>query len=201
MKTLFSTLASAIALTLFLALVLCAAYPVAVWGIAQGAFPEKANGSLLRDKDGAVRGSTLLAQPFADARYFHPRPSAAGAGYDAASSGGTNLGPTSAKLASDIKAFVAAYRTENGLKDADPVPADAVTRSGSGLDPHISLRNARLQAARIAKARGLPEEAVLAIVRKLAERPDLGFFGEERLNVLLANLELDRGPSVHAHSP
>lgn len=201
MKMILSDLASAVALTLVFMLILCAAYPVAVWGLAQAAFPDKANGSLLRDKNSVVRGSALVAQPFADPGYFHPRPSAAGSGYDAASSGGANLGPTSAKLADEIEGFVTAYRAENGLKNSETVPADAVTHSGSGLDPHISLANARLQAPRIAKARGLPVETVRSLIGRMSEKPDLGFFGEERLNVMLANLELDRLPSAHAPSP
>ena len=143
--------------TLVLAVVCCGIYPLIVFGIAQAAFHDKANGSLIVEKDGTVRGSRLLGQGFASDKYFHPRPSAAGNGYDAVNSGGSNLGPTSQKLNDAIKDRVEAYRSENGLKATEAVPADAVTASGSGLDPHISLHNAELQTPRVAKARGLSE--------------------------------------------
>jgi K+-transporting ATPase ATPase C chain len=137
----------------------------------------------------------LLAQNFSSDKYFQPRPSAAGTGYDATSSSGTNLGPTSQKLADSIKAAVAAYRTANGLTADAPVPADAVTSSGSGLDPHISIANAELQAPRVARARGLPLETIRAlIVRHTADR-DFGVLGEPGVNVLLLNLALDQIPS------
>ena len=195
MKTLFTELKISLGLTLVFAVLLCGAYPLLVWAGAQTFFPAKANGSLVTDKDGAVRGSALLAQNFSSDKYFQPRPSAAGSGYDATSSSGTNLGPTSQKLADSIKGAVAAYRTANGLKDTDPVPADAVTSSGSGLDPHISIANAGLQAPRVAKARGLPLETVrMLIVRHTADR-DLGLLGEPGVNVLLLNLALDQIPS------
>lgn len=178
--------------TLVLAVVTCGLYPLVVWGISQAAFSEKANGSLIVDNDGTVRGSRLLGQGFTDARYFHPRPSAAGAnGYDAASSSGSNLGPTSQKLHDAIKDRIAAYRAENGLKETDAVPADAVTASGSGLDPHISPRNAELQAARVAKARGLTLEKVQELVRAHTTSPDLGLLGEGGVNVTTLNLALD----------
>src|SRR5438093_12718108 len=130
--------------TLVLAVVCCGIYPLIVFAIAQAAFYEKANGSLIVDKDGTVRGSKLLSQNFHGEKYFHPRPSAAGNGYDAANSSGSNLGPTSQKLNDAIKERIEAYRKENGLKETDAVPADAATASGSGLDPHISRRNAEL---------------------------------------------------------
>src|SRR5439155_2825835 len=142
MKALFSEIRGAVASTLILALVCCGLYPLIVFGIAQALFHDKADGSLIVEKDGTVRGSKLLGQGFTAGKYFHPRPSAAGNGYDAANSGGSNLGPTSQKLNDAIKDRIAAYRAENGLKEIDSVPADAVTASGSGLDPHISLRNA-----------------------------------------------------------
>lgn len=154
MKTLLAEIRASILATLVLAVLLCGAFPLAVWAGAQILFPEKANGSLIVDPDGTVRGSALLAQNFSSNRYFQPRPSAAGAGYDATNSGGTNLGPTSKRLADSVGAAIIAYRKANGLSDSDPVPADAVTSSGSGLDPHISVSNAQLQAARVAKARG-----------------------------------------------
>src|SRR5512139_3966616 len=140
MKELFSEIRGAVMSTLILAIVCCGLYPVLVFGIGQAVFREKANGSLIVDKDGTVRGSRLLGQGFTGEKYFHPRPSAAGNGYDAAHSGGSNLGPTSQKLHDTIKDRLEAYRKENHFKKDDPVPADAVTASGSGLDPHISLR-------------------------------------------------------------
>ena len=192
MNSFLSQLRAAVLGTLVLAAVTCGLYPLVVWGIAQAVFRDQADGSLIVDKDGTVRGSRLIGQGFTGERYFHPRPSAAGAnGYDAASSGGSNLGPTSQKLNDAIKDRVAAYRAENGLKGTDPVPADAVTASGSGLDPHISPRNAELQAPRIAKARGLGVEKVLALVRAHTDPASLGFLGEPGVNVLRLNLALD----------
>ncbi|MFZ1056847.1 MAG: K(+)-transporting ATPase subunit C, partial [Opitutaceae bacterium] len=155
-----------------------------------------ANGSLVADKDGTIRGSTLLAQNFSSDKYFQPRPSAAGTGYDATSSGGTNYGPTSQKLSDSIKAAVAAYRTSNGLSSDAEVPADAVTSSASGLDPHISVANALLQAPRVAKARGLPVDKVNALLEANIEGRDLGLFGEPGVNVLRLNIALD-----HASAP
>jgi K+-transporting ATPase ATPase C chain len=133
-----------------------------------------------------------LGQVFTDAKYFHPRPSAAGNGYDAANSGGSNLGPTSRKLNDAIKERIAAYRRENALSETEAVPADAVTASGSGLDPHISLRNAELQITRVAKARGLSAEKVRELVQQYIDAPDLGLFGEPGVNVLRLNLSLDQ---------
>jgi len=195
MKAFLLELKASVLLTAVFVVLLCGAYPLVVWVGAQALFPARANGSLIVDKDGAVRGSALLAQNFSSDKYFQPRPSAAGTGYDATSSSGTNLGPTSQKLADSIKAAVAAYRTANGLAADAPVPADAVTSSGSGLDPHISIANAGLQAPRVAKARGLPLETVrMLIVRHTADR-DLGLLGEPGVNVLLLNLALDQIPS------
>ena len=124
--------------TIVLAVVCCGIYPLIVFGIGQAAFHDKANGSLIVDKDGTIRGSKLLGQTFTGGKYFHPRPSAAGNGYDAANSSGSNLGPTSQRLNDAIKERIEAYRKENDLKDTDSVPADAVTASGSGLDPQVS---------------------------------------------------------------
>jgi potassium-transporting ATPase KdpC subunit len=192
MKTLFSELRSAVMATVILALVCCGVYPLVVYGIAQVAFAHKANGSLIVAKDGTVRGSELLGQNFTEAKYFHPRPSAAGGGYDAANSSGSNLGPTSQKLNDAIKNRIAAYRTENGLKEADVVPADAVSASSSGLDPHISLRNAELQAPRVAEERGLTAEKVLELMRASTDSPNLGILGEPGVNVMKLNLALDK---------
>lgn len=191
MKELFSDIRGAVMSTLVLAVVCCGIYPLIVFGIAQAAFHDKANGSLIVDKDGTVHGSKLLGQGFTDAKYFHPRPSAAGNGYDAANSSGSNLGPTSQKLNDAIKDRVTAYRTENGLKETDAVPADAVTASGSGLDPHISVRNAELQLPRVAKVRSVSEDIMRALIQQATEGPDLGFLGEPGVNVLKLNLALD----------
>jgi K+-transporting ATPase ATPase C chain len=192
MKTLFSELKTSVLLTLVFAVLLCGVYPLVVWAGAQALFADKANGSLIVDKDGTVRGSALLAQNFSSDKYFQPRASAAGTGYDATSSGGTNYGPTSQKLSDSIKAAVAAYRTSNGLGADVPVPADAVTSSASGLDPHISVANALIQAARVAKARGLAPDRVQALIASNTEGRDLGVFGEPGVNVLRLNVELDR---------
>jgi len=191
MKALFSEIRGAVFATLILAIVCCGLYPLVVFGISQALFRDKANGSLIVDQDGTVRGSKLLAQGFTADKYFHPRPSAAGNGYDAASSGGSNLGPTSQKLSDAIKDRVAAYRKENGLSETEPVPADAVTASGSGLDPQISLRNAELQTPRIAKARGLSEHKVRELVQQNTDGRNLGVLGEPGVNVLESNLALD----------
>lgn len=177
--------------TITLAVVCCGLYPLVVFGIAQTMFYDKANGSLIVDRGGEVRGSRLIGQNFSGERYFHPRPSAAGIGYDAANSSGSNLGPISQKLNDAIKARIAAYRMENGLQATDPVPADAVTASGSGLDPHISVRNAELQVARVAKARNLSAEKVRDLIRQHTDGPALGFIGEAGINVLRLNVALD----------
>jgi K+-transporting ATPase ATPase C chain len=187
-----SELRVAVVATLALAVVVSGAYPLAVWAIAQGLFPYEAAGSLIQ-RDGKIVGSELIAQSFSSPKYFHPRPSAAGeAGYDAGSSSGSNLGPLSRKLVDAVKERVEAYRAENNLPPDARVPADAVTASGSGLDPHISLPNALLQLSRVAQARGMNEEEVKRIVRKHTKGRDLGVFGEPRINVLKLNLVLDR---------
>jgi K+-transporting ATPase ATPase C chain len=191
MKALFSEIRGAVFATLILAIVCCGLYPLVVFGISQALFRDKANGSLIVDQNGTVRGSKLLAQGFTADKYFHPRPSAAGNGYDAASSGGSNLGPTSQKLNDAIKDRVGAYRKENGLSENDSVPADAVTASGSGLDPHISLRNAELQTPRVARARGLSEEKIRELVQQNTDGRDLGVLGDPGVNVLELNLALD----------
>jgi len=191
MKEFFSNIRSAIMAPDVLAVVCSGLYPLLIFGISQALFRDKANGSLIADPDGTVHGSKLLAQGFTADKYFHPRPSAAGNGYDAASSGGSNLGPTSQKLNDAIKDRIGAYRKENGLSENDSVPADAVTASGSGLDPHIGLRNAELQTPRVAKARGLSEEKIRELVQQNTNGRDLGIFGEPGVNVLELNLALD----------
>ncbi len=192
MKTFLAELKTSVLLTLVLAVLLCGAYPVVVWAGAQAFFPDKANGSLIIATDGTVRGSALLAQNFSSDKYFQPRPSAAGTGYDAASSSGTNLGPTSQKLADSIKVAVAAYRSANSLAADASVPADAVTSSGSGLDPHIGIENADTQAQRVAKARGLPIDKVRELIVRYSAGRDWDIFGEPGVNVLLLNRALDQ---------
>jgi K+-transporting ATPase ATPase C chain len=191
MKAFFSEIRGAVMSTLILAVICCGLYPLIVFGISQALFHDKANGSLIVDQNGIVHGSKLLAQGFTGKKYFHPRPSAAGNGYDAANSGGSNLGPTSQKLNDAIKDRIDAYRKENGLGGNEPVPADAVTASGSGLDPHISLHNAQLQIARVAKARGLSEDKVRELVQQNTGARDFGVFGDPGVNVLQLNLALD----------
>lgn len=191
MKTFFSEIRGAVMSTIVIGAVCCGIYPLFVYWIAAAAFPEKANGSLIVTKDGTVRGSGLIGQGFTGEKYFHPRPSAAGNGYDSLSSGGSNFGPTSQKLNDAIKERIEAYRKENGMKADEAVPADAVTASASGLDPHISPGNAELQLARVARVRGLEIERVRQLVKRNTEGPDLGVLGEARVNVLKLNMALD----------
>lgn len=192
MKTFLLELKTSFLITLVFAVLLCGVYPIAVWAAGQVLFADQANGSLIVDRDGTVRGSALLAQNFTSDRYFNSRPSSAGAGYDASASSGSNLGPTSQKLADAIKADVSTYRTKNNLGADIPVPADAVTRSASGLDPHISAANAQYQIERVAKARSLPREKVAALVADHTDDRSLGIFGEPGVNVLALNVALDR---------
>jgi K+-transporting ATPase ATPase C chain len=195
MKNIFTEFGRSIVATLFFAVILCGLYPLVVFGVSQLLFPHQANGSLFVDSSGVVRGSTLIAQNFTGAQYFHPRPSAAGAnGFDATSSGGSNLGPTSSNLVANITQNIATYRSDNGLATNTPVPADAVTASGSGLDPHISVANAELQIPRVAKARGLSEEYVRELVQQNTRGRNLGVFGEPRVNVMTLNFALDQLP-------
>jgi K+-transporting ATPase ATPase C chain len=191
MKNLFSEIRAAVMVTLALAIVCCGIYPLVVFVVAQLAFPSQANGSLIVGKDGTIHGSRLLGQSFTADKYFHSRPSAAGNGYDPTSSGGSNLGPTSQKLNDAIAQRIADYRAQNGLATNTPVPADAVTASASGLDPHISLHNAELQTARVAKARGLSEDKVRELILANTDAASLGFLGEPGVNVLKLNLALD----------
>jgi K+-transporting ATPase ATPase C chain len=149
------------------------------------------------DPSGSIRGSRLLSQNFTGNQYFHPRPSSSGAsGHDASSSSGSNLGPTSRKLRDLLQERITTYRSLNGLATNQPVPADAVTASASGLDPHISPRNAEIQAPRVARARGVPTEKVLELVHRLTVGPDLGLLGEPRVSILDLNLALDTQPTV-----
>ena len=196
-------------ITSILLLLVSGIYPLVVWGISQVAFKHQANGSLVRNAQGQVVGSELLAQGFTKPEYFHPRPSAAGSGYDSTQSSGTNLGPTSDKLINGVHKkdlaprkpdpadfdgvadLAKAYRTENGLAVGTPVPVDAVTRSASGLDPQISPANAALQVARVAKARGITEETIRGLVKENTAGRGLGFLGEPAVNVLKLNLALD----------
>lgn len=191
MKSFLAEIKTSVVVTLLFAFLLCGAYPLAVWAAGQALFPAQANGSLITDTSGTVVGSSLIGQAFASDKYFQPRPSAAGAGYDAAASSGSNLGPTSQKLADAIRDRVAAYRAANGLAPDAAVPADAVTASASGLDPHISLANARLQTARVARVRALPPAEVDALVAAHTDDRDLKLFGEPAVNVLLLNRALD----------
>ena len=168
--------------------VLGVAYPLAVTGVAQAAFPDQANGSLVRDKAGKVVGSALVGQSFSQPGYLHPRPSAAGDGYDASASSGSNLGPLNPDLIARVKTDADALRTETG---AAVIPADAVTTSASGLDPHISPAYAELQVARIASARGVGEAQVREVIEQHVEGRTFGVLGQPRVNVLLTNRALD----------
>src|SRR5450631_2004236 len=193
MKNLFAEFGRSIVATIFFAVILCGVYPFVVYAAGQLMFPHQANGSLLVDKSGTIRGSALLAQNFTGAQYFHPRPSAAGAnGFDATSSSGSNLGSTSSNLVANITQNIATYRSDNGLAPDAPVPADAVTASASGLDPHISPANAEIQVLRVAKARGISPDQVKPLIAQFTDRADWGFLGEPRVNVLMLNVELDQ---------
>jgi K+-transporting ATPase ATPase C chain len=195
MKNIFAEFSRSIVATIFFGLILCGVYPLVVFAAGQLLFPHQAGGSLLADKSGTIRGSALLAQNFTGAQYFHPRPSAAGAnGFDATSSSGSNLGPTSSNLVANITQNIANYRAENNLATNAPVPADAVTASASGLDPHISPGNAEIQIARVARAREISEDHVRELVRENTSGRDLGVFGELRVNVMTLNFALDQLP-------
>jgi len=209
-----SPLVVAVRVTFVLLLLVSGVYPLVVWGVSQAAFKHQADGSLVTNASGTVVGSALLAQGFTKPEYFHPRPSAAGNGYDPTQSSGTNLGPTSDKLINGVhkpklasgkddpadfdgvKDLAAAYRKENNLPADAPVPVDAVTRSASGLDPQISPANAQLQAARVAKARGVSADVVTGLIKENTQGRGLGFLGEPAVNVLTLNIALDKAAPV-----
>ena len=192
MNALRRQLAPAVVAFLAFTLVTGFAYPLVVTGVAQVVFPRRADGSLV-ERRGQIVGSRLIGQAFAGDRYFHPRPSAAGDGYDAMASSASNLGPTNPALLRAVRQRVREYRRENGLAPGQVVPVDAVTASASGLDPDISVANARLQAARVARARGLPVAEVQSLISRHTSGRSLGFLGEPVVNVLELNLALD-GP-------
>jgi potassium-transporting ATPase KdpC subunit len=180
----------AIVMTLVLCVITGLIYPAAVTGMAQALFPRQANGSLVT-VNGRVVGSALIGQPFSRPEYFHPRPSAAGNGYDATASGGTNKGPTDAKLADTLIAQAVDSVVKNDGAVKGSIPSDMVTSSASGLDPDISPANARLQVPRVARARGAPEAQIAAILARHIQGRQFGFFGEPRVNVLLLNIAVD----------
>jgi K+-transporting ATPase ATPase C chain len=189
MKNISKEIRISLMATLSLAVILCGIYPLTVLVLAQGLFPAKANGSLIM-RSGKIVGSSLISQGFTDPKYFHPRPPA-GQGYNAVRSGGRNLGPISKKLVDAVRQRIVDYQTENDLAPNALVPADAVTASASGLDPHISLKNALLQVPRVARARGLSELAIRKQLELYAEGRDIKILGEPRVNVLMLNLALD----------
>jgi potassium-transporting ATPase KdpC subunit len=178
-------------INIFLTILFGIAYPLVITGISQLAFPRQANGSLIVS-DGKVIGSELIGQNFTKPEYFQPRPSAAGNdGYDPTASGGSNLGPTSQKLVDRVKASIGKFRKENP-DYTGPIPADLVTASASGLDPHLSPASANAQAARVAKARGASQGQIAQLIAEFTEPPSLGLLGEPRVNVLKLNLALDQ---------
>jgi len=168
-------------------------YPLAICVVGQTFFPNHSSGGVLKDHSDRIIGSKFIGQNFSSVQYFHPRPSNAGAnGYDGMASGGSNLGPTSKKLIDLLQERIEIYRLENNLSPTDPIPSDAVTSSGSGLDPHISLQNAYYQAPRVAAARHIPLSSLRDLIRKKTLKRWLGLFGEKRVNVLLLNLAIDQ---------
>lgn len=190
MKTFLASLKPATISLLILTFLLGIVYPVFMYGVGQLFFHKKANGTLIYDRNGKVLGSEWIGQNFTKPEYFHPRPSSAGEkGYDAAASSGSNLGPTSQKLADALKQRVSDYRSENELSSDILISADAVTASGSGLDPHISVANALLQAARVAQKRNISEKDVKKLIAEYTEK---GLLGKARVNVLRLNLALDK---------
>jgi K+-transporting ATPase ATPase C chain len=191
LRTTLADLRTAIVAFVAISVLTGLAYPFTITGISQALFHHQANGSIVQ-REAMPVGSSLVGQGFSDPNYFHGRPSAAGAsGYDASASSGSNLGPTSRALADRVAADVARVRGEDGLASDARVPVDAVTASASGLDPHISPAYAALQVPRVARARGVPESAVQALVNRFTDGSTLGVLGEPRVNVLLLNLALD----------
>jgi len=186
----FKQLLPALRIMLFFTILTGFVYPGLVTVLSQVIFPKQANGSLI-SKNGQVVGSSLIGQNFAKPEYFHTRPSAAGMGYDGAVSSGSNLGPTSQKLIDRVKASAEQFKAENPAF-SDPIPADALTASGSGLDPHISPATAKAQVSRVAGARGVDSAQIQQLVDQLTEGRSLGFLGEPRVNVLALNLALDQ---------
>jgi K+-transporting ATPase ATPase C chain len=180
-----------VVVTLILLVICCVIYPVFVFGAGQLFFPQKAGGSLVLDANGKPIASTLLGQTFSADKYFAPRPSAAGTGYDSTSSGGSNYGATSQALHDAVKQRVADYRKANNLPDTQLVPGDAVTASGSGLDPHISIKNALLQLPRVAQARAMSEDDLKKLVDRYTDGRDFGILGEPGVNIVKLNLALD----------
>jgi K+-transporting ATPase ATPase C chain len=184
-------LRSAILSVILLTLLTGCVFPLALFGLGRVFFDDCAGGSLLMRGD-VVAGSRLIGQDFTQPQYFHPRPSASGTGYDGTSSGGTNLGPLNEKLIDSVRQLADEYRRNNGLAPDAVVPVDAVTRSGSGLDPHIGPLNAALQVPRVARARGLSEDVVRRLLADYTEGRQWGFLGDPRVAVLDLNLALDR---------
>ncbi len=192
MKTFFHALKTSFIALSLLTLLLGVVYPLFMWGVGQIFFHNQANGGLLYSEKRTLLGSALIAQNFTADKYFHPRPSAAGElGYDATHSSGSNLGPTSQKLIDTLKERAKNYRASNHIAENAPIPANAITASGSGLDPHISVENAYIQARRVANARNRRIEDVHQLVDRHTEGRTFGVFGEKRINVLLLNLALE----------
>ena len=190
LKSLLAEIRTSIVALVSLVILTGAIYPLMVWAVGQTLFQHQANGCIITKNEKPV-GSVMSAQKFNDPGYFFPRPSSAGTGYDASNSSGSNLGPTSRKLMDLVSDRADSYRRENGLDPESAIPIDAVTASGSGLDPDISLDNAMIQAKRVARSRSVDEEKVVGLVKKLSTGRDMWLFGQQRVNVLEINLTMD----------